>query len=284
MKDIDDEINRTCTFIKQHVSKTKSDGAIIALSGGLDSAVVAVLSTKALGTENVHCCFLRYKYASLELDKRHTDALCKKFGLSCEENRFVSKSTKSSCGSHVSKPSFSNQMIRQAANTVNTFIVNNKYLHMMFGNIDSIMRSGYLCKKAQEYNCLLMGTTNRSERLIGYFTKFDECECDLQPILHLYKTEIIEVAKHLDIPDEIINRIPSVDLWLRQTDEKELTCQKVDKILTELEKKRIAGQAYALNDATAKEVSKVIQMVKKAKQKHTDRFPPYLEFEGLYEQ
>ncbi len=280
MKNIDDEINRTCAFIKQYVTKTKSDGVIIALSGGLDSAVVAVLSTKAIGTENVHCFFLRYKYASLELDKRHTDALCKKFGLSCEENRFVTKSTKSTFGSHSSKPSFFYHMIRQVADTVNTFIVNNEYLLMIFGNIDAIMRSGYLSKKAHEHNCLIIGTTNRSERLIGYFTKFDECDCDLQPILHLYKTEIVEVAEHLGIPDEIINRIPSADFWLRQTNEKELTYQKVDKILAEFEKKGIETQDCKINDATTKEVSKVVQMVKRAQQKQKQRFSPCLEFEG----
>jgi len=284
MKDIDDEINRICSFIKQYVAKTKSDGVIIALSGGLDSAVVAVLSTKAIGTENVHCYFLRYKYASLEIDKRHTDALCKKFGLTYEENRFVSKSTKTSSESRSSKTSFFYQMIRQAADTVNTFIVNNEYLLMIFGNIDAIMRAGYLYKKANEHNSLVLGTTNRSERLTGYFTKFDECECDLQPILHLYKTEIFEVAKHLGIPNEIINRVPSADFWYRQTGEKGLTCQKVDKILLEVEKIGIDTQDQEVNEATKNEVSQVIQMVKRAKQKQKDRFPPCLEYEGFYEQ
>ena len=284
MKNLDHEINRICKFIKEYVSKTKSDGVIIALSGGLDSAFVAALSTKAIGTEHVHCYFLRYKYASLEIDKRHTDALCKKFGLTYEENRFVSKSTKASFASKSSKPSFFYRLIRHTANTINTFILNNKYLLLIFGNIDATMRAGYLCKKAHEHNCLLMGTTNRSERLIGYFTKFDGCECDLQPILHLHKTEIVEVAKHLGIPDEIINRVPSADFWYRHTDEKGLTYQKVDKILIELEKIGINTQGCKINYATEKEVSKVLNMVKRAKQKHKGRFPSCLEFEGFYEQ
>jgi NAD+ synthase len=272
MKDLDHEINRICKFIKENVSKTKSNGVIIALSGGLDSAFVAALSTKAIGTEHVHCYFLRYKYASLEIDKRHTDALCKKFGLTYEENRFVSKSSQAS------------RMIRHVANTVNTFIVNNNYLLLIFGNIDATMRAGYLCKKANEHNCLVLGTTNRSELLIGYFTKFDECGCDLQPIVHLYKTEIVELAKHLGIPDEIINRLPSADFWYGLTNEKGLTYQKLDKILRALEKIGIDTQECKINDATKKEVSKVINMVKRAKQKHKGRFPPCLEFEGFYEQ
>jgi NAD+ synthase len=281
MKNLDHEINRICKFIKENISKTKSNGVVIALSGGLDSAFVAALSTKAIETEHVHCYFLRYKYASLEIDKRHTDALCKKFGLTYEENRFVSKSSQTS---FETKSSQASRMIRHVANTVNTFIVNNNYLLLIFGNIDATMRAGYLCKKANEHNCLVLGTTNRSELLIGYFTKFDECGCDIQPIVHLYKTEIVELAKHLGIPDEIINRVPSADFWYRHADEKGLTYQKVDKILVELEKKGIDTQECKINDATTKEVSKVIHMIKRAKQKHKGRFPPCLEFEGLYDQ
>jgi len=269
MKDIDYEIGRICKFIKQYVLETKSDGVIIALSGGLDSAVVAVLSSKAIGKENVHCYFLRYNFSSLDIDKLHTDALCKKFGLTYEENRFVSQSSKTS--------SFY-RLIRQVTTPVNTFIVNNGYFLLVFGNIYATMRSEYLYRKANEHNCLVLGTTNRSELLIGFYTKFDECGCDLQPILHLYKTEIVELAKYLGIPDEIINRVPSADFWYGQTDEKGLTYQKVDKILLELEKIGIDTQECKINDVTEREVSKVINMVKRAKQKHNGRFPPYLDY------
>jgi len=269
MKDLDYKINRICTFIKEYVSKTKSDGVIIALSGGLDSAVVAVLSIKAIGKEKVHCYFLRYNFSSLDIDKRHTDALCKKFGLTYEENRFVSKS---------SKVSFVYRTRRHVTDIVHTFTVNNNYLHQILGNIDATMRAGYLHKKANEKNCLVLGATNRSELLIGYFKKFDECGCDLQPILHLYKTEIVELAKHLGVPDEIINRVPSADLWYGQTNEKGLTYQKLDKMLRELEKIGSDNQECKINDATKKEESKLLILVKRAKQKRQGRFPPCLEY------
>jgi NAD+ synthase len=269
MKDLDYETNRICKFIKENVSKTKSDGVIIALSGGLDSAVVAALSTKAIGKENVHCYFLRYTSDSLTLDKLHTDMLCKKFGLTYEKNRFASKS---------SKASFISRTIRHVTYPVNTFIVNNDYLHLISGNLYATMITGYLYKKANEHNCLVLGTTNRSERLIGYFTKFDERGRDLQPILHLYKTEIVKLAKHLGIPDDIINRVPSADHWYGLTNEKVLTYQKLDKILIELDKIGIETQECKINNTTKKEVSEVINMVKKAKQKHKGRFPPCLEY------
>jgi NAD+ synthase len=265
MKDMDYEIKRICNFIQHHILKTKSDGVIIALSGGLDSAVVAALSTKAIGVEKVHCYFLRYTFRSLNIDKIHTDALCNKFGLIYEENRVVSQS---------SKTSLFYQMIRHITDTIKPFIVNNKYLHLFFGNIDAKMRARYLYNKAHEHNCLILGTTNRSEQLIGYFIKFDECGCDLQPILHLYKTEVIELAKHLCIPEEIINRVPSADRWYGRYG---LTYQKVDTILSELDKIGIDAQECKINDVTEKDVSDVITMVTRAKQKHNVSFPPHLE-------
>jgi len=265
MKNIDCEIDRICEFIRDNVSKTKSDGVIIALSGGLDSAIVAALSTKAIGKENVHCYFLRYNFGKSDIDKLHTEALCNKFGLTYEENQVVSQS---------SKTSFFNRMIQRVTDTLNTFLVNIDYLHMILGNIDAKMRTGYLSKKAHEQNCLLLGTTNHSEQLIGYFTTFDEYDCDLQPILHLYKTEIVEMAKHLGIPNEIINRTPSADLWYGHINEKGLTYQKLDKILIELDKTNIDTLDCEIDDATKEEV---FRMMTKAKQKYAGSFPPCLE-------
>ena len=267
MKDLDYEINKICQFIKENVSKTKSDGIIIALSGGLDSAVVAAIATKAIGKENIHCYFPRYNFGSADIDKLHTAKFCKKFGLTYEETHIASQS---------SKASFFYRMVRHATDFVNTYIFHNEYLLLIFGNIDSTMRAGFLNKKAKEHNCLVLGTTNRSEMLIGFFTKFDKCGCDLQPILHLYKTEIVELAKHLDIPVEIINRIPSADFWYGQTNESELTFQKLDKILIDLEKIDINRKEWKIGNTTEEEVTKCISMVKKAKQKHNGGFPPCL--------
>lgn len=278
MRKLDHEINRICKFIKDYVSKTKSNGVTIALSGGLDSAVVAALSTKAIGKDNVHCYFLRYNYRSLNTDKLHADALCKKFGLSYEENRVVSKS---------SKPSFFFRIIRNVSDTIIPFILHNKHLLMIFGNFEATMRYRYLNKESIKHNYLKLGTTNRSERLIGFFSKFEENRCDLQPILHLYKTEIVELAKHLRIPDEIINRVPSTDRWYGRGNEKGFTYQELDKILIELDKTGMDTQQYTINDSTEEDVSTCINLVKRAQQKHEGTFPPCLDFyqnEGSYEQ
>jgi NAD+ synthase len=272
MKDLDFEINRICKFIKEHVSKTKSDGVVIALSGGLDSAVVAALSTIALGKDKVYSYFLKHNFNSLDIDKIHTDAFCKKFGLTYAENHFVSK---------YSKKSFYNQLMRQFTHNFNKIIINNEYLHLIFSNIDAKRRARFLYKKAKENNCLVLGTTNLSERKIGYFTRFDECGCDLQPILHLYKTEIIDLAKHLGIPNEIINKVPSANYRYAQTNEKGLNYQKLDEILIETD---VNTQQFNKNDATEEEITTCMNLVKRTKHNHKDIFPPSLNYEGIYEQ
>jgi NAD+ synthase len=92
----------------------------------------------------------------------------------------------------------------------------------------------------------------------------------------LYKTEIVELAKHLGIPNEIIKRIPSFDLWYRRTNENEtgLTYQKLDKILKGLNKISSDPCEYKINGATKKEVSKIIDMIKRTK--HKRELPPCL--------
>ena len=270
MNDVEDEISRTCSFIRDSVLKTRSDGVVIALSGGLDSAVVAALSARALGKEHVHCCFLRYKSVSLAIDKRHTAMLCDTFGLTFEVNRYV---VKASSGSNPSTPS---HMTRRVSRTVNDFNVNNRFLNVFFGNIEALMRSRYLYKRAKEYNSLVLGALNRSEWLIGYFTQFEKTGVDLQPILHLYKIEIVEMAKALNIPEEIIARIPSSDLWYGKTNEG-LTFQKLDKILIEVDAKGRDAHECRINDVTSGEVARCIEMMKKAKSKNKGVFPPSID-------
>jgi NAD+ synthase len=86
---------------------------------------------------------------------------------------------------------------------------------------------------ANLYHLLVIGTTNKSEMEIGYFTKYGDGGVDIEPIADLYKTEIIELAKRLKLPSQIIETIPTADLWPGQTDEKEIgiSYQKLDTIL-----------------------------------------------------
>lgn len=101
------------------------------------------------------------------------------------------------------------------------------------GNWKSRLRMATLYYYANLYNLLVIGTTNKSEMEIGFFTKYGDGGVDIEPIADLYKTEVIEMAKRLRLPKEIIETVPTPGFWKGQTDEKEigLDYQKLDTIL-----------------------------------------------------
>jgi len=90
------------------------------------------------------------------------------------------------------------------------------------GNSIARTRMIYLFDQAKKRNALVVGTENKSEHILGYFTRFGDAASDIEPIAHLYKTEVYAVATALHIPEVIINKAPSAGLWPEQTDEKEL--------------------------------------------------------------
>ena len=86
---------------------------------------------------------------------------------------------------------------------------------------------------SKKYKALVVGTENRSENLLGYFTRFGDQASDVEPIEHLYKTEVYALAKHLGVPQPIIDQSPTAGLWIGQTDEGEFgfTYEEADKVL-----------------------------------------------------
>jgi NAD+ synthase len=105
------------------------------------------------------------------------------------------------------------------------------------GNIKARMRMVVLYAHANKNNMLVAGTSNKSEMLTGYFTKYGDGGCDIEPIGDLYKTDVWTLAKHLALPPSIIEKVPSAELWAGQTDEKELglSYEKLDRLLQFLE-------------------------------------------------
>jgi len=101
------------------------------------------------------------------------------------------------------------------------------------GNIMARIRMAYLFDKAKKHTALVLGTENKSEYLLGYFTRFGDDASDIEPVRHLYKTQVYELARYLQIPDAIIEKPPSADLWPEQTDEGEFgfTYKEADQIL-----------------------------------------------------
>lgn len=174
----------------------------IGISGGIDSAVTAFLCTKALGNKKVFGVLMPYG--------RQTDIDDSVSVVNQLNIKYFKKDIKP---------------------TVDQYkIADSKFVK---ANIMSRTRMTILYAYSNSKNGLVIGTTNKSEMEIGYFTKYGDGGVDFEPIANLYKTEIVELAKHLNVPQSIITKKPTAGLWNDQTDEDELgfTYLDLDKFL-----------------------------------------------------
>ncbi|MDD3626110.1 MAG: NAD+ synthase [bacterium] len=195
-------------FIRSEVRKTGFNKIVIGLSGGLDSSVVAYLSVLGLGKENVTGILLPYK-TSVSESKEHALLVAKNLGIKTVEISITEMVDAYLC-------KFKNEISKGRS-----------------GNIMARQRMIVLYDQAVEHDSLVMGTSNKTEILLGYTTLWGDMACALSPIGDLYKTQVRILARELTVPEVIIKKHPSADLWIGQTDEKDLgfTYEDVDKLL-----------------------------------------------------
>lgn len=175
--------------IKQYVGP---HNVFIGISGGIDSAVVAFLCVKALGKKKVFGVLMPY---GRQIDIYDSVSVVNQLKI-----KYFKKDIKPIVYQHK--------------------IADNKFV---LGNIMSRVRMTILYAYANHKNGLVIGTTNKSEMAIGYFTKFGDGGSDFEPIANIYKTEIYKLAKQLNVPKSIIDKKPTAGLWDNQTDENELS-------------------------------------------------------------
>ncbi len=211
-------------------------GIVVGLSGGVDSAVAAVFCCRAIGGEKVLGISLPSAISNPS-DIEDAAMLCKKWGM---EHRVINI-----------------EPMLDGFRTIPAF-KDNRYL---LGNLMARTRMAILYYHANRDQHLVCGTSNRSEYMLGYCTKFGDNAADFQPIVHLYKTEIYEIAAELGIPESIRKKIPSAGLWEGQSDEEEigLSYEEIDSSLRMLELRD--WQA-----GTSRE-KKVLELVKKSEHK-----------------
>lgn len=209
------ELKNIINFIKTTFKEQGIKKGIIAVSGGIDSSLSLALTVKALGQENVYTLQLPYKRQSIDLS-----------------NLIINNSNIPQ----------NQRLILKLSRSVDKLAVKlgAKKDKLRFGNILARSRMICLFDQAKTKKALVIGTENKSENLLGYYTRFGDQASDLEPISHLYKTQVIELAKHLNLPKVIIDQTPSAGLWLGQTDEQELgfSYLQADPILEAITKKK----------------------------------------------
>jgi NAD+ synthase len=144
---------------------------------------------------------------------------------------------------------------------------------LTLANIKPRVRMIMLYEYANETNSLVCGTSNKSEILVGYFTKYGDGGVDFQPLGDLYKTQVFQLARYLGIPAPIIKKPPTAGLWVGQTDEKELrmSYQTLDEILYGLEQKLQIGDIQKASGASKEQIERIRLM--RIKSQHKRRFP-----------
>lgn len=182
-------------WLKEEVKKANCKGVVFGLSGGIDSAVVAGLSYEAFGKDALGII--------MPIDSNPEDE---------EDALLVANSLKL------------NTEIVDLTSTYKEFLSKVKSFEnkLSLANIKPRLRMMTLYYYAQSNNYLVLGCSNLSELLTGYFTKYGDSGSDLLPIANLTKTQVWEISKVLNIPEKIINKKPSAGLWDNQTDEDEM--------------------------------------------------------------
>jgi len=195
-----------CYFLSDEVYKTGFKRVVLGLSGGIDSAVVALLAHRVF-KDDLLCVMMPSHYSS-QSSLDDANELCSRFGL----NAITS----------------SIEPMLRAYEELNSDMDN-----LRRGNLSARLRMATIFDISAKQKALVLGTSNKSELMLGYGTLYGDLASALNPIGDLYKSEIYELAQYLGVTKNIINKAPSADLWQGQSDEEDLgySYAELDKVL-----------------------------------------------------
>ncbi len=182
-------------FIRGQLRQAGFERAVLGLSGGIDSALVAFLTAEAIGPERLLCVLMPYRTSA---DESRTDAqeVVRRLGVTSE-------------------------LVEISPMVDGYFASDPDAAPLRRGNFMARQRMAVLYDRSVTWGGLVVGTGNKTESLIGYTTLFGDSACAFNPIGDLYKSQVRQLAAAIGVPDEIIRKAPSADLWPGQTDETE---------------------------------------------------------------
>jgi NAD+ synthase len=238
---IDTDLARTILtgFIRSEITRAGFEHAVIGLSGGVDSALSCYLAAEALGPQNVLAVMMPYHTSSPE-SQEHARLVVEALGV--------------------------NAMTVPITDMVQPLFDRFPDVSQMRrGNAMARMRMIILYDQSEDFRGLVVGTGNKTEILLGYTTLYGDSACAINPLGDLYKTQIRQLARALNVPDAIISKPPTADLWKDQTDEGELgfTYADVDQLLYLLVDQRYSPEECIEAGFSPDFVSKVVERVRR---------------------
>ena len=226
-------------FLKSEVTRVGYKRAVIGLSGGVDSALSFAIAVEALGPENVLAVRMPYQSSSPD-SLEHAQLLIDQFNVRSETIEITGM--------------------------VEPLLVRDPEItKQRKGNIMARSRMIVLYDQSEVFKGLVIGTSNKTEILLGYSTLWGDMASALNPIGDLYKTQVRQLSRALEIPSIIVDKAPSADLWAGQTDEGELgfTYEEVDKLLYLLVDQRYSQQECVEEGFDENFVSRVVKRIRR---------------------
>ena len=224
-------------FLVEELGKTGLKGVVVGLSGGVDSALACALAARALGQGRVLAVKMPYRTSAPD-SEADADLIIEKAGVRSErvditpmvDEYFASRSDASP---------------------------------LRRGNYMARLRMACLFDLSAHEGFLVLGTSNKTELLLGYGTWYGDMASSLNPIGDLYKTQVWQLSRHLGLPGRVVDKVPSADLWPSQTDEGDmgLTYPEADAILCMLVDERYTVEEVASSGHPVETVRKILQMV-----------------------
>jgi len=230
------EIIKVKDLIRNAIWDSGAQGLVIGISGGIDSAVACALAVKAVGKERVLGVFMPTSEYGRE-DLRDAQMLCESLDV-----QLLIVSLDKILADFLQTPNITGTPLAA-------------------GNISARLRMIVLYNIAASHNYLVCGTSNKTEYLVGYSTKWGDSAADIQPLLHLYKKDVYAIAKELELSESIIQKSPSAGFFPGQTDEADLgmSYAELDDALFTLELNNYIPET--------KFEEKVLEMIKKSEHK-----------------